>query len=325
MKLVALIVTLLAGWVVRRFVARRTEHLALDRLPVGVDGVVRGAGGFTHTGSPDRAVLILHGFGDTPQTLRYLADHLHRLGFTVHAPLLPGHGRTLAEFGGSTADAWLAAAARELGTVRERFGFVGLVGISMGGALAVILASRASPASAGPSGRPGNAAAVGAARQDGPDAVVLLAPYLSMRSRADRVATLHRVVSPFAVYLPSREEASIRDPAERALNRGFGIVTPRLLRELQRVVAWAQEALPRVVQPTLVIQSRDDNRIEAAAAELSFASLGARDKRLVWTEGSGHVITVDTGREEVLTLTGTWLLERAEASAPRSQETDDDS
>jgi len=126
------------------------------------------------------------------------------------------------------------------------------------------------------------------------------------------------MVSPFAMYLPSREEGSIRDRTERARNRGFGTVTPRLLNELLRLVQQAQVALPEVRQPTLVIQSRDDNRIEEAAATQAFDRLGSSEKRFVWTEGSGHVITVDTGRERVLSLTGEWLLERADAIAPQS-------
>ncbi len=320
MNALALLVVLVLGWYARRVIARRMERLALSRLPLDADGIVQGAGGFSHAGSPDRAVLILHGFGDTPQTIRYLADHLRGLGFTVHAPLLPGHGRTLAEFGESAADAWLSAAARELAALRERFSFVGLVGVSMGGALGVILASRSSAWTPGEPGRVARTEGTGDPRSDGPDTLVLLAPYLSMRSRARRVAMLHRMVSPFAMYLHSREEASIRDPAERALNRGFGIVTPRVLRELQRVVEWAERALPGVRQPTLVIQSREDNRIDSVAAARSFEALGASDKQIVWVEGSGHVITVDTGRERVLTLTGTWLLERAEAITPGSQE-----
>jgi esterase/lipase len=126
------------------------------------------------------------------------------------------------------------------------------------------------------------------------------------------------MVSPLARYLPSREEGSIRDPRERERNRGFGTVTPRLLNELRQIVRRAQQVLPDVRQPTLVIQSRDDNRIEEAAATRSFDRLGSGEKRFVWTEGSGHVITVDTGRERVLALTGEWLLERADAIAPRS-------
>jgi carboxylesterase len=317
---VTLVAALLAGWFARRSIGVRMERAMLIRLPLDADGVVHGAAGVVRSGSPERAVLILHGFGDTPQTLYYLVDHLHSLGFTVHAPLLPGHGRTLPEFGASGADAWLEAAARELASLRNVYDFVGLVGVSMGGALATILASGSAAISltVGPPASPGDEHTDAPGPR--PDAMVLLAPYLSMRPRAERLAILHRMVSAFASYLPSREAGSILDPAERARNRGFGVVTPRLLHELRRVVQRARRALPAVMQPTLVIQSRNDNRIDASAAVECFERLGATEKRFVWTEGSGHVITVDHGRERVLTLTGEWLLARAEIIAPRAND-----
>jgi esterase/lipase len=56
-----------------------------------------------------RAVLLIHGGGDTPQTLRYLADALHAQGYAVRAPLLPGHGRMVREFCDVDADVWLDA------------------------------------------------------------------------------------------------------------------------------------------------------------------------------------------------------------------------
>jgi carboxylesterase len=297
------------GWTIRRLMGARAERATLARLPIGTDGIIEGARGIVRPGGSTRAVLIVHGFGDTPQTLQYLADHLHGLGFTVHAPLLPGHGRTLAEFGVTSAEAWLALVEKEFAVLRARHEFVGLVGLSMGGALAVILAARSA------TNRPG----ANHTNARGPDALVLLAPYLGMRPRAERAAMLHWLIAPFAQYLPSREEASIRDPDERRRNRGFGTVTPRVLRELRRVVLWAQEALPDVRQPALVIQSREDNRIEETTASRSFDRLGSANKRFVWTEGNGHVITVDTGRERVLGLTGEWLLEWAEATLPGSR------
>ena len=80
----------------KRAQARRAD---LTRLPVGPGGIIAGAEPFELAGSPTHAVLVIHGFGDTPQTVRRLADHLHRAhGWTVRAPLLPGHGRTLADF-----------------------------------------------------------------------------------------------------------------------------------------------------------------------------------------------------------------------------------
>src|SRR5688500_16514508 len=239
-------------------------------LPRATDGIIEGAAPIDHQGVGRRAVLILHGFGDTPQTVRYLAAHLHALGFTVRAPLLAGHGRTLREFGRSTADQWLATASRELAALQQRHETVGVVGVSMGGALAVILAAQAGQqpgaASGGISRHPAGGIAAGEVPPRPAAALVLIAPYRSMRARARRLARWHWALSPFIHYLPSREEASIRDADERRSNRGFGTVTPRLLRQLHRIVSKADAALPAIAVPTLVIHSRGDNRIDPDAA-----------------------------------------------------------
>ena len=305
-----------AVWLLRRSVARGVERASLQALPCGPDGIIEGAGPIDRRGRDRRAVLILHGFGDTPQTVGYLAEHLHDLGFTVRAPLLAGHGRTLREFGQSTAQQWLDAAARELAALQKEHDAVGVVGVSMGGALAVILSAQGS-LGGGDAGQVHSATGEARApdhgrgeRQREPAALVLIAPYLSMRAPARRLAAWHWAVSPFVHYLHSREEASILDAAERRSNRGFGTVTPRLLRELQRLVSWARASLGAVRTPTLIIQSRSDNRIDPDAATWSFDRLGAPDKRFEWTEGGGHVITVDVGRERVFALTAEWLLAR---------------
>ena len=36
-------------------------------------------------------------------------------------------------------------------------------------------------------------------------------------------------------------------------------------------------------------------------------ALGAQEKKLIWTEGAGHIITVDYGREHVFTEVEAWL------------------
>ena len=43
------------------------------------------------------------------------------------------------------------------------------------------------------------------------------------------------------------------------------------------------------------------------AAELAFARIGATDKRLEWTTGAGHIITVDYGREHVIAMLLDWM------------------
>jgi esterase/lipase len=73
------------------------------------------------------------------------------------------------------------------------------------------------------------------------------------------------------------------------------------------VVIQAHQSLTHVRAPALVIQSRDDNRISRKNAAAAFARLGSAEKELVWTDGAGHVICVDFGREGVFELTASWL------------------
>lgn len=286
---VAAVAGALAG--VRRIRDRVAERRSLRRHPVGADGIIPGAEGFTLPREGGAAVLLLHGMGDTPGALRYLAEALHARGYAVHVPLLPGHGRTIRAFAQVSAQEWLDAASASLGELSERHAWVAVAGLSMGGALAVRLA--ADPT-------------LGAAVR----ALVLLAPYLEPKPFLRRADRYSRLWGMLGTYVNSHDPRSIRDEAERARSLGYGIITPAALRALLRTADAASAALPAVSAPTLMIQSRLDNRILAAAAERAFARLGARDKRLVWRDVGGHIVTVDHGREEVIALVGAWLDER---------------
>lgn len=233
----------------------------------------------------NRGVLLLHGFGDTPQTLSYLAPELHRAGFTVHAPLLPGHGRSVADFSRSSANEWLDASRAALRKLSASHSSVGLCGLSMGGALAILLAA------------------------EHPElrALALIAPYVAMPARLVAAAASHRLWGRFAGVFEARAERSIHDPVEREQNLGYGETTGRLLNELWRLGRQARGVLPDVTVPTLVIQSREDNRIRPRVAKRLVDRLGATEKRLVFTEGAGHIITVDYGRDAVIAEVRDWL------------------
>ena len=232
-----------------------------------------------------RGVLLLHGFGDTPQTLSLLAQRLHKMGYVVLVPLLPGHGRTMRAFTRSRAEEWIAAAEESFDELRRRTTETSVVGLSMGGALAAVLA----------------------ARTKGISALVLIAPYLGMPVGIRAAALTHWIWGRIVGEVNARNPRSIRNPVEREKNLAYGTVTGRALFELSKVVRAARNSLPSVTAPTLLIQSREDPRIAPSVAESALALLGAREKRLVWTEGAGHIITVDYGRERVFHEVLTWL------------------
>ena len=276
-----------AGAVARgRRSAARLRDETLRRLPVGVDGIIPGAEAFELArGAEAPAILLLHGGGDTPQTLRYLAEYLHARGYHVHVPLLPGHGRAITDFSRVAAEDWMESARTAYRDLTHAHPWVGVGGLSMGGALAVRLAAevRTLPA------------------------LALLAPYVAMPSRislAARLSLLWGVAVPYVSAVDPAAARSIHDHEEAARSLGYGVFTPAALRALRATVAHAIDALPNVTCPTIMIQSREDNRVPAPVAQRAFERIGASDKELVWVTGAGHVITVDYGRDRVFQIVG---------------------
>ena len=270
---------------IRRVRQRRLERVVAARLgPPGIDGLVAGAGPIALDAGP-RTALLLHGFGDTPESLAGLARYLHARGWTVRVPLLPGHGRTVRAFAASTAAEWDGAAREAYATLAHSGRPVALVGQSMGAALAVRVAAdhRTVPA------------------------MVLLAPLLSLSPRLERGARWWRLVSLVRPLVDSAEDRSIHDPTARAASRGYGVMPVRLLPQLVALVRAARADLPHVNTPTRVVQSREDNRVTVAGTEAALRLFGSSALEVVWRSGAGHVVSVDFGHEDVWALVAEWI------------------
>jgi carboxylesterase len=266
----------------RKWFERRVNY----RFPTGPLGIIPGAEPLTFVaaGAP-MGVVLLHGFGDTPQTLAWLASQLRDGGFDVDVPLLPGHGRTLREFASSNGSEWLAAARAAHASMRARHVRVALVGLSLGGALAATVAA------------------------DDPElaALVLLAPYVDTPPLLRMLVRAAPAIGVVLPYVGGEGSQSILDPEARAQGLAYGATTPQLVRELVRAADAARASLARVTAPTLYVQSREDNRITEAVARRAFAMLGTRTKKLEMLTGCGHVLTVDFCREHVAALVSEWL------------------
>ena len=181
---------------------------------------------------------------------------------------------------------WLACARQELSELRSNHDTVSIAGLSMGGAIATILAA------------------------ENPEitSLVLLAPYLNMPVTHRIASASHWLWGPAAGARKAPSSTSILDPEERAKNLGYGgAYSGRLLYELWRIAAQGRRSLPAVATPTLILQSKADPRVAPSVAEHAYAALGAKDKRLQWVEGGGHIITVDYGRDKVFDEVTTWI------------------
>lgn len=282
------VATFVLWWGVRASVAQQVERKFAKTHPLDGSGYIKGAAPFALEGTRPGAVLLLHGFNDSPQAMRTMAAALHGRGWTVRVPALPGHARTLPDFAASRAEQWIQAAREELAALRASHAQVAIGGLSLGGAICFVLA----------------------AEDPGVRAVIGFAPYLHASIPLRLVGAVAPIAAIGARYMTGGGERSVHDPVAREAMIAYGRSTPRLAVEVSKVVAIAREALPRVMQPVLVVQSRDDNRIPSASAAESFALVGSEDKVLHWTDGNGHVVTVDYGHEAVEQFAADWLESR---------------
>jgi carboxylesterase len=283
---VALWLAVVAVWLaIRAAIARRRERTFVATHVFGADGVLVGAESVTLAGTRRGAVLLLHGYNDSPQSLHFVAAALHAHGWTVRVPLLPGHGRQLQDWAATGAADWERAARGELAALQGLHEEVAVGGLSMGGALAFMLA----------------------AEQPSVRAVIGFAPYLHASLSVEVLQFIAPLASFGAKYFASGGAASVHDPVASEEMIAYRCSTPHLAVELEKIVRITRKGLARVRQPVLVVQSLEDNRIPAASAAASFAMIGSDDKTLHWTTGNGHVVTVDYGHEAIERVVTEWL------------------
>ena len=276
-----------ALWGQRALRAQLRQRRFRRRFPAHADGVVIGAEPRTYGAHTGRAILLLHGYNDSPQSLDRVARVLHRNGWTVRLPLLPGHGRSLQAFDAWTAEEVLTMVRDEYAQLRATHHTVVVGGLSMGGALACWLAAESDAA-----------------------AVILYAPMLFVPAPMQVAVSTARLWSLVTRYASGGGQRSIRDPDAARTMIAYGCSTRRSLEAVEYIGRGTVVRLGFVRAPTLVIQSEEDNRLPREQSTHAIARLGAKDRTVIWTRGAGHVLTVDRGWEEVATATAEWLRTR---------------
>jgi len=230
------------------------------------------AAAFRLEGDNGEAVALIHGFTGVPSHFRPLAGKLNEAGYTVTVPRLAGHGTSPEDLATTTASDWIASAEAAVDRLagHDR---VHLVGISMGGLIAMVLAGR-----------------VGAA------SVTIINSPLIVRNKTLYAAPLSR---PFIkkVEWPEPDFGHLDEemrpywlPYSGFYTKSAGGLLAILLR-----ASWAARGLD---VPSLIIQSRNDESVSPRSARIWRRLLGG-DSQLIWLENSLHNALLDKERDQI--------------------------
>jgi carboxylesterase len=219
-------------------------------------------------------VLLIHGFTGSPPEMRPIGDYLHRRGFTVSGPRLPGHGTTVEDIEGCQWTDWTGEAERALAELQARCETVFVGGLSMGAVLTLYLAARHPEL-------PG---------------IVTYSPAVWP---ADRLLYLTPVFKHLIRRKPKGDERDLTDPeADRRL-WSYEEFPSAAAHEFLKLLRHVKPLLPQVTQPLLVVHSVLDTAIHPTSARRTYERVGSTDKELITLKNSGHCLTVDSEWEFV--------------------------
>lgn len=238
-----------------------------------------------------RAVLCLHGITGTPWEVRPLAEAFGRLGCTVEAPTLAGHGGSLADLARTTWQDWLASAGAALARLEAQVADgpgpappVAIAGFSMGGLLALRLARL----------HPERVSAL----------AVMSAPLRLRRFQVMGIRAAGRLPIDFAkrplAAVPKLFGSDVSDPVMRAENPGLRAFPIAALGNLLDLMDMVRADLPAVRQPTLVVHGRQDHTVPMDDSLELTGSLGSDVIERLWLERSFHIVAQDVERATVL-------------------------
>ncbi len=220
---------------------------------------------------PTKAVVIcLHGFTGTPYGVHPVGEACFSQGMDAVTPMLPGHGYAQVadqrrEFPKITMEGMFEAARKEIYRARQTYEFVGMFGLSMGGAIALTMAAEGLV-----------------------DACATAAPALRLPMEAEILIPLLGWAS---FWTPSRNKQSFYLPTYNAYHS-------HSLRELRRISRYARKKLPKIQSPTLVVHSQADPTIPAVVANWIQAESSGQVE-VAWFNQSGHCMLRDVQGKQV--------------------------
>jgi carboxylesterase len=228
------------------------------------------------------AIILVHGFTASTQEMEGLAKFLAGKNFTVIVPLLKGHNTNESDFAKTDSEDYYRSVLDAYAKVKG-FESVDVIGLSFGATLALHLATEKKIRK-----------------------IVALAPAIIYSSRILKFVGLikrfirkvpkakkkvpgTKIYSPWDLYKP---EAIKR-------RRAYDFVLLEQLHDSTLFVKKVKNELGKIKNPILIMHSKKDSTTKPEGSELLFKKVFSKQKKLIFLEKSGHIITEDFEADRV--------------------------
>ncbi|MBI5512003.1 MAG: alpha/beta fold hydrolase [Deltaproteobacteria bacterium] len=226
-------------------------------------------------------VLLLHGFTSSVKTVTGILPRLEALKLEVQVPVLRGHGTVYTDLKGVTSADWYADAERALLELAAKVDKVVVVGLSMGGLVAINL---------------------GIFHPDKIAGIVTWAAALRFVNPGTRFASaLSRVVK--SVPMPD----AFNDTSLRGTCENYPRCPTDALASLYDYAVYTEARLAELKTPIAILHSKRDQVIEPVAANVIYRDIGSPHREIHWFKESGHEMGQDLEAAAVFDTTTSFI------------------
>lgn len=213
----------------------------------------------------DVGVLVSHGFSGSPRSVKPWGRYLAEAGYTVSVPRLPGHGTSWQEMNKTRWRDWYGEIQREYRRLSDKCSTVFVMGLSMGGSLALRLA------------------------EDQPDVAGLAIVNPAVHSeRPDRF------LLPYIRHVVPAFPGITNDINKPGMDEGGYTKLPlQAAYSLTEMWADVKRDIAKVNQPLLVMRSTEDHVVEASNSQWILDNVASDDLTFIELRNSFHVATLD--------------------------------
>ena len=254
---------------------------SISRMDIdNATGLVRGIAPFEFK-KGEKGVLLIHGYTGTSQEMFPLGKYLEERGIGSYGIVLPGHGSTPRKLKKTTKEDWYKATEEALLKMKKEYRSVYIAGFSLGSAIAMRLAANHEV-----------------------NGIALLSPAVFLKKKKTDILSTEGKIKLlnfflFYTYVKKPHPPDVKDSSVEDNNPFYEFYPVNSLKHLVDSMEAGKESLAKITCPLIVIQSRGDIDLSEKGPEYIYNNAASTDKKVVWLERSGHIITLDYDRERV--------------------------
>jgi carboxylesterase len=228
--------------------------------------------------------LLIHGFTGTPKEMYLLGEHLADLGYTVFGPRLFGHATEPRDMIRARWHDWVASVMDGYAILQETCSQIFVIGLSMGGALALTLG----------------------AHMDVAGVVAMSTPHITPNPLVKWLRPFIPILSIVWRYT-GKGPSDWHDHEAEKDHISYDLYPIRAVAELDDLLCEMRKGIPKVSAPVLLMYSKGDSTVTPEHGKAIYESLTVSDKNLLWVENSSHVITRDSERTTVFETVASFI------------------